>query len=221
MISALKKIIREPVNSLTHAFGAVASVVALGFMLYYSITIHSVSAIWASSVFGFGMTLLYLASSIYHWSLGPESRILKLKKFDHISIFILIAGTYTPYCILALTDPLRWIMFGIVWAIAFIGLFIKLFWITAPRFLSTAIYLAMGWMAVIIFPYMKDEFGMEGFFWLAMGGLSYTVGAVIYALKKPNLIPDILGFHEIWHVFVLGGTFCHFWSIYKYVLPLA
>lgn len=221
MISALKKIIREPVNSLTHAFGAVASVVALGFMLYFSISIHSVSAIWASSVFGFGMILLYAASAIYHWSMGSESRILKLKKFDHISIFILIAGTYTPYCLLALENPLCWILFGIIWGIAFAGLFIKLYWITAPRFLSTAIYLAMGWMAVAIFPFMKDEFGIDGFLWLAYGGVSYTVGAIIYAIKKTDPVPGVLGFHEIWHLFVLGGTYCHFWSIYKYVLPLA
>lgn len=213
--------IREPVNSLTHAFGALASLVALILMVSYSSMKDSTIAIVSSVIFGVGMILLYTASAVYHWSKGPESRILRLKKFDHISIFVLIASTYTPFCLLALPKPQQIIMMSIVWSIAFAGLFIKLFWIHAPRWLSTLMYIAMGWMSVTIFPYMDEGFGMGGFTWLAAGGIFYTVGAVIYALKKPVLLPNVFGFHELWHLFVMGGTFCHFWSIYQYVLPLA
>lgn len=213
--------IREPVNSLTHAVGAIGSLIALLMMVIYSIQAESISAIWSSIVFGLGMILLYTASTIYHWSKGSESRILRLKKLDHISIFILIAGTYTPFCLVALPTPHKWIMFSIVWTIALAGLFIKLFWISAPRWLSTLIYLGMGWMSVTIFPYLDERFGMGGFSWLTAGGLFYTIGAIVYAIKKPNLIPNRFGFHELWHLFVLGGTFCHFWTVYQYVLPLA
>ena len=217
----LIKSIREPVNALTHGFGAVASLIALILMVSDSWSKTEYSALLASWVFGISMILLYSSSSIYHWVKGSDSRILWLKKIDHMMIFILIAGTYTPYCIIALPNTMGWITFSLVWAVAIAGIFIKLFWIHAPRWISTGIYLGMGWFAVTIFPSMNEQFGTGGFLWLGIGGLAYTIGAIIYALKKPDPFPLKFGFHEIWHIFVLIGTFSHFASIFIYVLPIS
>jgi hemolysin III len=221
MKKSLSQIIREPVNSLTHAFGALAAVVGLVLMIIDSMNRESYIALMASLFFGISMILLYSSSAAYHWVNGSERRILWLKRIDHMMIFILIAGSYTPYTLIALPSPMSWIVFGLVWGIAIAGVLLKLLWIHAPRWISTGIYLGMGWMSVAIFPSMHDSFSFGGYFWLAMGGLAYTIGAIIYALKKPDPIPMKFGFHEIWHLFVMAGTFCHFWSIYNYVLPIA
>ncbi|TNE74321.1 hemolysin III family protein [bacterium] len=220
MKKQLSSIIREPVNSLTHAVGALAAVVGLVFMIYDSSQRESYLAIMASLFFGISMILLYSSSAAYHWVMGSDNRILWLKRVDHMMIFILIAGSYTPYCLIALPSPMSWIVFGIVWGIAVGGVLLKLLWIHAPRWISTGIYLGMGWMSVAIFPSMVDTFTLGGYIWLGLGGLAYTIGAVIYALKKPDPFPLKFGFHEIWHIFVMAGTFCHFWSIYNYVLPI-
>ncbi len=137
-------------------------------------------------------------------------------------IFMMIAGTYTPFCLV----PLRgywggWSIFGVVWGgIAILGIFFKLFYIYAPRWLSTSLYVLMGgWISVIaIYPIIKNIPAGGGVFWLAGGGISYTVGAVVYATKKPDPWPNVFGFHEIWHLFVLGGSFCHFMVMVRYLV---
>lgn len=208
-------------NSLTHALGAIAALLGLLFMVYDSSLKNSFNGLLGSWFFGISMILLYSSSATYHWVKASDKSILWLKKIDHIMIFVLIAGTYTPFCVIALPQPMGWIVFGLVWGIALGGIILKLAWIQAPRWVSTGIYLGMGWLAVIIFPFLIDGFTFSGYVWIALGGLSYTIGAIIYALKKPDLFPLVFGFHEIWHLFVLAGTFCHFGCIYWYVLPLA
>ena len=135
-------------------------------------------------------------------------------------IFIYIAATYTPICIIALKGTLGWGLLTAVWLVALAGIIIKIFWMTAPRWLSTAIYLLMGWLAVIVVFPLVNALHLGALIWLTIGGSFYTIGAVIYALKKPDPYPGILGFHEIFHLFVLLGTFSHFWMIYRYVAIL-
>jgi hemolysin III len=193
------------------------ALVGLVLLLIESIQLGSVSHIVAFSIFGLSMVLLYTSSSLYH-SLHVKERTLKwLQKLDHSMIYVLIAGTYTPVCLLVLDNTWGWTMFGIVWSLAVVGIVIKLTWFNAPRWLSTAFYLGLGWLAVLIFPQMLEMASIEFISWIAIGGAAYTIGAVIYGIKKPDPIPEVFGFHEIWHLFVMAGTFSHFWAIYDHI----
>ncbi|MCD8492261.1 MAG: hemolysin III family protein [Geovibrio sp.] len=172
------------------------------------------------SIYDLQCSVLYAASAAYHLIPLNEKGTRILKKLDHVMIFMMIAGTYTPFCLVPLRGGWGWSIFGIVWGFAVVGIFFKLFYIHAPRFLSTSIYLAMGWISIVaIYPIVKNV-PAGGVVWLAAGGLLYSVGAVIYALKKPNPWPGVFGFHEIWHIFVLAGSFCHFMVMLLYILNL-
>ncbi len=211
---------REPVSGFTHLFGVLLSVIGLILLVYQAVQSGNLTHILAFSVYGVSLILLYLASSLYHLLPVSEKAIIRLKKFDHMMIYVLIAGTFTPFTLIALRGEMKWGLFTTVWVLAFIGIIVKLLWINAPRWLSTSFYLGMGWLGVAMFPELIHRFSIYGIYWIAMGGLFYTIGAVIYAIKKPNPFPEIFGFHEIWHIFVLLGSFCHFWSIYMYLSPL-
>jgi hemolysin III len=132
-------------------------------------------------------------------------------------IFVLIAGSYTPFLLVALTGFWRWGMLIGIWGIAISGIIFKAFWLNAPRWLYTAVYLVMGWLALIVIVPLVRALPTGAIVWLFLGGLSYTVGAVFYALKWPNPVPKVFGFHEIWHIFVMLGSFSHFWSVFRYV----
>ncbi len=208
---------REPMNGLTHFIGALLAVMAFYMLLTRpfgaSSTMHSVSF----SIFGISMILLYTFSTLYHWLPLSNKKLEIFRKIDHIMIFIFIAATYTPVCLIRMGGAWGWSIFGAVWGLTLLGLFIKIFWLNAPRILYTGIYLLMGWMIVIgIWPLIQS-FSTEGILWLAAGGLFYSLGAVIYAFKKPNPWPGIFGFHEIFHIFVMFGSFSHFIMIYYYV----
>lgn len=216
-MNKLKKYIREPVNGLTHAVGALLGLVGLIVLLYHAIVAESVSKIVAFSIFGTSMVLLYLASSLYH-SLSVRERTLAFfQKLDHAMIYVMIAGSYTPVCLLVLEGSWRWWIFSAIWSVALIGIIKKFVWTNVPRWLSTLFYLAMGWFGVVLFPAMVDKLPVSFLVWILAGGLSYTIGAVIYGIKKPNPIPEWFGHHEIWHLFVMGGTFAHFWAFYAYL----
>jgi hemolysin III len=132
-------------------------------------------------------------------------------------IFVLIAATYTPICLIPLRGAWGWSLFGSIWGLSTLGIFMKFFWLQAPRWFSTTIYLLMGWLVIVgIWPLIK-AIHAGGFLWILIGGLFYTSGAVIYALKKPDPWPNIFGFHEIFHIFVMLGSFSHFWVMYRYV----
>ena len=143
-----------------------------------------------------------------------------LRLIDHAMIFILIAGTYTPICLIPLYGLLGWIMLCIIWCMAIAGIFQALFWLHAPRWFTTSIYLFMGWMVIVAFYPLVQSLPFCGVIWFILGGLSYTIGAILYALKRPNPFPGIFGFHEIWHILVLIGSFCHLWAMIKYVLTI-
>lgn len=216
----LTKLLREPMNGFTHFIGIILAIISTVLLIRLSLNPFKPYHFISLSVFGFGMILLYTTSTLYHWLKLSEDGIKKLRKADHIMIFIYIAATYTPICIIALKGTLGWGLLTAVWLVALAGIIIKIFWMTAPRWLSTAIYLLMGWLAVIVVFPLVNALQIGALIWLAIGGLFYTIGAVIYALKKPDPYPGILGFHEIFHLCVLLGTFSHFWMIYRYVAIL-
>lgn len=217
-MSFLKRYIREPVNGITHGIGALLALVGLIVMVYDAATSGTISHIIAFSIFGLSMVLLYTSSSLYH-SLKVDDNLLELlKKLDHSMIYVLIAGSYTPVCLLALEGGWKWGVLITVWSLAAIGIVKKFLWTSTPRWLSTLFYLGMGWLAVIIFPELWGTLPQAFLVWVAIGGAAYTIGAVIYGIKKPNLIPEWLGHHEIWHLFVMAGTFSHFWAFYYYLI---
>ncbi|PKK39393.1 putative membrane protein, hemolysin III-like protein [Clostridiaceae bacterium JG1575] len=207
--------LREPINSITHLAGAALSLIGLVLLLVKGIT-HGVSAgeLLALNVFGLSLIALYTTSGVYHMVHVGQKALLVLKKLDHSMIFVLIAGTYTPVLAFVLRGPLRVALLALMWGIAISGVFFKVFWIGAPRVLYTTIYVVMGWMAVFILRLISSAMGSFGVLLLLLGGVSYTVGAVIYALKKPNLSQSF-GFHELFHCFVLLGSLLHFIMIYR------
>jgi len=207
----------EFVSSFTHlVFGFFAIFLTVIF-ISKGIKLGSIYRIISYATFGTSVILLYFSSGIYHF-LPKDTDIKKLfKKLDHIMIFFLIAGTYTPFCLITLNGVLGWSLFWIIWSMAIAGLVFKLFCLNAPRVLYTGIYIVMGWVIIFAIKPLFNNLPFLGFVWLVAGGLFYTVGAIIYALKKPNPLPGIFGFHEIWHIFVILGTSTHFIAIYFYV----
>lgn len=208
---------REPIDSFTHFIGILLAgagtllVVTTGLIAGTPRTYAA-----AGLVFCISMLALYTASSVYHYYNGRADRLRRLRKFDHSMIYVLIAGTYTPIYFRYQPLPHALVFMGGLWGIAIAGILVKMCWITAPNWLSAAVYILMGWALVFdfsIFAHMPA--GMTAL--LATGGVSYTVGGVMYALKKPDLWPNF-GHHELFHIFVLVGTFFHFLAIYFYVI---
>jgi hemolysin III len=185
-----------------------------------SIFKNNLWGIIAFSIFGASLILLYSASSIYHLSWVSEKAIRVLRRIDHSMIYVLIAGSYTPICLITLRGPWGWSIFGTIWGFAIIGILVKNFWFSAPRWLSTLFYILMGWLLIIaIFPLSK-VLPSGGMFWLFAGGIAYTIGGLIYATKWPKIPFKHFSFHETFHLFVLLGSFCHFWLMFKYVLTI-
>ena len=207
-------------NGFTHFIGIIFAVIATILLLDISLNPYKPYHLISFSVFGFGMIMLYTTSTLYHWLKLSDAGILKLRRADHIMIFIYIAATYTPICIVALRGTLGWSLLIAIWLFALGGITIKLFWMNAPRWLSTVIYVLMGWSAVVAIYPLINILPMGALLWLFAGGLFYTVGAIIYAVKKPDPYPGLLGFHEIFHLFVMAGSFSHFWLMYRYIILL-
>ncbi len=212
--------IKEPVNAISHIFGLVASIMGLVMLITLSAIHAGAWHVVSFSIFGTTMILMYSSSSAYHAFSLSEKTTQLLRRIDHILIFLLIAGTYTPFCLIPLRGAWGWSIFGIVWGIAVAGIILKLFTLNTPRWISTAIYLVMGWICIIaIYPLVKS-LPAGCLAWTALGGVFYSTGAVIYAMKYPNPVPGIFGFHEIWHLHVLLGSFCHFWAMFRYLVYL-
>ena len=213
----MKHYLREPVNSITHLFGAFLSIIGTIILLSHVSLPLSPVVITSILVFGISLVLLYTTSGIYHLVHTTDAILLRLRKLDHSMIFILIAGSYTPFCLLALDGFWKWSIIITVWSLALIGIILKMVWINMPRWLSTGFYIGMGWIALFALKPLYASLSFGGFFFLMLGGLMYTTGGIIYGTKKPNLLPDF-GFHEIFHIFVMLGSFCHYWAVFKYVL---
>lgn len=208
--------VKDPISALTHFIGFLAVIPVFICLLDLADTkLQQISFI----VFGFSLLLLYGASTIYHTLKVSAEKTALLRRIDHMMIFVLIAGTYTPVCLVPLAGKWGTILLSAIWAIAIAGVFMKIFWMGAPRWLSTMIYVVMGWLSITAFMPLLKAVGWGGFGMLLGGGISYTVGALIYALKKPNLaILKSFGFHEIFHVFVMIGSAFHIAFMFLYVV---
>ena len=217
----MKKRLREPVSGLTHLAGVLLALVGLGVLLVRASGAGRVDQLVAFGIFGCSLVALYGASSLYHLLPVSPAVVAKLRRLDHVMIFILIAGTYTPICMLALEGGWGAGLLGLVWTLALCGVVVKVFWMDAPRWLSVGLYLAMGWLAVIAIPAILQAIPPGGIAWIFGGGLVYSAGAIIYGFKWPNLAPGVFGFHELWHLFVLAGSACHFLAMLLYIAPIA
>lgn len=218
------KKIKDPVSGFTHLLGAIASIVGLVFLIIIP-ALYSNEKGWdivTFTIFGVSLILLYTFSSLYHLLNVGETATRVLRKFDHIMIFVLIAATYTPICLGPLRGAWGWTIFGIVWGLAIIGIILTSVWIKAPRWLTTILYLAMGWLVIIAIYPLITTFNrlnaLPSLLWLLAGGIFYTVGAIIYALKWPPLKNKYFGFHEIFHIFVMLGSICQYWFIINYLI---
>lgn len=212
--------LREPVSGLTHGVGALLSLAGLVYLVYWAAVQGTVWHLVSFVIFGVSLILLYTASALYHLlPLSPRG-VEILRRVDHMMIYVLIAGTYTPFCLVPLRGPWGWSLLVTVWGLAVLGMVTKIFWLHAPRWLSTAFYLGMGWLVLVAAVPLARQAPASALAWMAAGGLFYSVGAVVYALKRPNPIPRWFGFHELWHLFVLAGSASHYLAVLR-VLPVA
>lgn len=210
----------EPISCLTHFIGVILSIAGLVIMVIFASFRGTVWHIVGFSIFGLSLILLYLSSTLYHF-FSKEKNIKNIfQKIDHSMIFVLIAGTYTPICLTIDNRTSGWILFGLIWGTALFGIIVKAFGIKIKKWVSTLNYVLMGWMAVLIIKPLLEWLHFNGFFWLLLGGILYTVGAIFYSLEYKVKKTRWFGMHEIFHLFVLGGSFCHFWLMLKYVVYL-
>lgn len=199
--------IREPFNTVTHGLGILAAVAGLVFLVWQA---ESAMATTAYAIYGGTLVLVYLASTTYHALPLSERGMRILRRIDHSAVFLVIAGSYTPVCLLALPPGWGWSIFGVIWGLTAVGIVTKNIYLDLPSWGTAAIYLAMGWTAVVAVQPMIEVFSWTALAWLAAGGLAYTVGAIIYAAEWPDPLPDRVGYHGIWHLFVLAGSGAHF-----------
>lgn len=214
--------IREPGSAITHFIAMMMALIASTPLLVKASETMSPTTMVAMTIFILSMILLYGASATYH-SVTVSAKVLKVfRKVDHMMIFVLIAGSYTPVCMIVLGGTLGYTMLAVVWGIAIGGMLIKALWITCPKWFSSVIYIAMGWVCLFVFGRLLHTLSTAAFLWLLAGGVIYTVGGVIYALKLPifNSKHANFGSHEVFHLFVMGGSICHFIFMYHYVIGM-
>ncbi len=202
----------EKLNIISHGSGLILSIVALILLVVFAIREGTVWHVASFSIYGASLVILYTASTLYHYVQEPNLRY-KLSILDHAAIYVLIAGSYTPFTINVLSGTFGWAMFGVIWAIAIIGITLKLFFTGKYGKISTVAYVLMGWIGALGLTTLLENLPVEGVIWLIAGGISYTIGALIFGFKKVRFN------HAIFHMFVLLGSFCHFISVFLYVLP--
>lgn len=218
--AALRRFVKEPVNGFSHLAG-----VFLGIAATVVLLVLSAGETWrvtSFAIYGASAIVLFAASTLLHTLHASERWEYALRRFDHAAIFVYIAGCYTPITLVSLRPEhpgWAWGLFIGIWALALAGVAFKVFWFRAPRWLSTALYLLMGWLAVMAISPMLGTLGPGAIMWLGAGGLFYTVGAAVYATRWPDIRPGIFGYHELWHFFVLAGSICHFLLMLLHVLP--
>ncbi len=213
---------KDPGSAITHFIGMLMAAFSTLPLLFKASSAPDKIHLISLGIFSISMILLYAASTIYHTFDLSEKINRRLKKFDHMMIFILIAGTYTPVCVIVLGGTIGYGLLILIWSMAFIGICLKAFWVYCPKWVSSIIYIAMGWTCVLAFTPILDALPRAAFGWLLAGGIIYTIGGVIYALKLPifNNRHKYFGSHEIFHLFCLGGTFCHFILMYNFVATM-
>ncbi len=214
------KLFREPVNALSHMAGSLASIAGLTLMVVMAAVKADAWHVVSFAIFGTTLVFMYTASFLYHGLQLSAKTLAIFRRIDHIMIFMVIAGSYTPLCLVPLRGPWGWSLFGIIWGFAAVGIVLKLFWMNIPRWISTLIYLGMGWLCMVAIYPLVQILEPAPLLWLALGGLFYSLGALVYVFKKPDPFPKVFGFHEIWHICVLLGSACHFWLVFGYLTYL-
>ena len=213
------KNLREPINSITHFVGAGLSFIALIAMLIkVAISDPSVISILSVTIFGISLTLLYATSGTYHGIISTEKVIKFFQKLDHSMIFVLIAGSYAPFCLISIGDKFGFTMFLIMITLAIVGIIFKLCWFNCPCWVDSVMYIGMGWIALFMIKPLAAILPGISLFWLVLGGILYTIGGIIYATKSKKLTIGNWGFHEIFHIFILLGSLSHFICVYTYVI---
>ena len=212
-VAVVKTAMEEIMNAITHGIGAIFAIIGLSILTAAAYINGGAWHMASGIIFGVSMVLLYLASTLYHSFTNQRIKDI-LKIFDHAAIYLLIAGTYTPFTLIPLHGTVGWIIFGIVWGLAFLGILLKIFFVKRFKVLSTLCYLLMGWFAVVMIDPLLSSIHIYGLYWLIAGGLFYTVGAIFYLLQR---LPY---HHAIWHLFVIAGSVAHFIVILNYVLPI-
>jgi hemolysin III len=210
--------IKEPVNTWTHLVSFVAAIVGLVFLIIMSK--NNIPKLAVMTIYGLALIFLYGASSIYHGVPTTPKKVLLLKKIDHIAIYFLIAGSYTPVFYYGLEGAWRWVMLISVWSIALAGMVLKIWFIHVPRYLSVGLYLLLGWIILIPLKEIIKSFPLGAIILMAVGGVLYTLGAFIYATKILNFFPKRFGFHEVFHLFIIAGSIVHFVMMLIYIVPL-
>jgi len=203
--------LEEKLNIATHAFGLLLSVFAAAVLLFYATKEGSIWHVCIFGIYSLSLILLYMASTIYHRSTDVKKRA-RLRILDHAAIYVLIAGTYTPFTLITLKGSLGWTLFIAVWTFAFVGITLKLFFTGKFNIISTLMYLAMGWLIIFAYESLLENLAPKGVFWLILGGVFYTIGALLFSIKRLPLN------HAIFHVFVLLGSFSHYMAVFYYVL---
>jgi len=213
-VKAEYSLAEEIVHAISHGIGVLLSIAGLAWMLYLTLGSGDPWRIVASCVYGASLITLFLASTLYHaWPASPRKHLFKL--LDHCAIYLLIAGTYTPFMLVAMRTGTGWWLFGAIWTLATAGILTKLWFRHRYPKLSMISYLVMGWLVVVAAPQVAHAVGSTAMIWVVAGGLSYTIGAVFYGLKRMPFN------HAVWHFFVIGGSVCHFMAVVLYVLPVA
>lgn len=202
----------ETLNVITHGIGFILSIVALVLLVVYASKEGTVWHITSFAIFGASLIVLYAASTLYHYTQNPDLRF-KLNILDHSAIYVLIAGTYTPFTLVVLKGWVGWTIFGLSWGLAIIGIVFKIFYFGRFDKISTIAYVLMGWIIILAIKPLIENFPVNGLLWLLSGGIAYSIGALLYSLKS------IRYNHALFHIFVLIGSFCHFMAIFFYVLP--
>jgi hemolysin III len=210
---------RQPASGLMHFFAAVAAVG--GWVALLVIGGGPSGKTVALSIYGFSLVLMFGSSAAYHLVKAGPRGIALLRKLDHAAIYLLIAGSYTPICYIRFTGFWKWGMLALIWSLAFIGVGVKIFIIRAPRWITAGVYVVMGWLSLLAVRQIVAALPTGALIGLAAGGIIYTLGAVVYILKKPDPIPGVFGFHELWHLFVILAALAHFIAIAGYVAPAA
>lgn len=211
--------IKEPGSAITHFIGMMMAMFAAIPLMIKTVRQPDMIHVLSLAIFALSMILLYGASTVYHTFDKSDKINAILKRCDHMMIFILIAGTYTPICLIVLRGKLGIGLLFLIWIMAIAGICMKAFWVNCPKWVSSVIYIAMGWTCVIAFTTLLNSLSKAAFGWLLAGGIIYTIGGIIYALKLPifNTKHKYFGSHEIFHLFVMGGSFCHFVLMYQFV----
>ena len=219
-VRVLGMTMRQPVSGLTHLLGALFAVAGLMILVTSAQRDGTGWHVLSFSIYGASLIALYLSSSLYHLLPLSPAGVQAMRRLDHTMVAVLIAGSYTPICLVPLRETVGMPLLSVVWSLVVAIMVIKILWLDAPRWITVGIYLAMGWLCLFAIKPLLVAMSGGGLFWLAAGGVFYSVGAVIYATKWPDPVPDIFGFHEVWHLFVMAGSACHWWMMMGHVLPL-